>query len=174
MEGSNNIAVQDSAVFPPKVGACYKNGWHQLWKHFLELFLIGLISLLIGLPSGMGGWFADTIAVIAAISFFGFAYGILISGPVNFGVSFAYLKAARGDELKIKDMFHVFNNYWNAVLASLLVSVIVFIGLILLIVPGIVFACKLAFTPYLVVDRKMDVIGAIKESWSMTKGYTLF
>ena len=43
-------------------------------------------------------------------------------------------------------------------MASLLVGVIVSIGFILLIVPGIVFACKLAFTPYLVVDRKMGVI----------------
>jgi hypothetical protein len=28
--------------------------------------------------------------------------------------------------------------------------------LILLIVPGIIFACKLAFVPYLVVDRKLE------------------
>ena len=172
MEESNNIAVQDSAVFSPKVGACYKNGWHQLWKHFLELFLIGIIALLISLPAGAGGWFREAVAIIAAISFFGFVYSILISGPIDYGMSFAYLKAARGEEVKIKDMFHVFNNYWNAVLAILLVSIIVLIGFILLIVPGIVFACKLAFTPYLVVDRKMDVIGAIKESWAMTKGYS--
>jgi uncharacterized membrane protein len=51
------------------------------------------------------------------------------------------------------------------------VSVIVVIGFILLIVPGIIFACKLAFTPYLVVDRKMEVIEAIKASWRMTNGH---
>ena len=68
-------------------------------------------------------------------------------------------------------MFEAFNNYWNAVLASLLVSIIIGIGLILLIVPGIIFACKLAFTPYLVVDRKMAVIEAIQESWRMTGGH---
>ena len=99
------------------------------------------------------------------------AYGLLIMGPVNYGFNFAYLKAARGDKLEIKDIFAAFQNYWNAVLASLLVLVIVAIGFVLIIVPGVIFACKLVFTPYLVVDRKMEVIEAIKTSWRMTGGY---
>ena len=68
-------------------------------------------------------------------------------------------------------MFEGFRNYWNALLAGLLVSVIVGIGFFLLIIPGIIFACKLAFTPFLVVDRKMAVIDAVKESWNMTNGH---
>jgi uncharacterized membrane protein len=68
-------------------------------------------------------------------------------------------------------MFAAFKNYWNAVWSFLLVFVIVFVGFILLIVPGIIFACKLAFVPYLVVDRKMSVMKAIDESWHMTNGY---
>jgi len=153
------------------VGSAYGNGWRQLWKYFLELFLIGLIAFLIGLPSGMGGWFGDIAVAGAIFGLFGLAYGVLVSGPVDYGVAYAYLKAARGDKLEIKDMFEAFKNYWNAVLASLLVFVIIAIGLVLLIVPGIIFACKLVFTPYLVVDRKMAVIEAIKESWRMTGGH---
>jgi uncharacterized membrane protein len=56
--------------------------------------------------------------------------------------------------------------------AGLLVSIIVAVGFIFLIVPGIIFACKLAFTPYLVMDRKMPAIDAIKESWRMTGGHS--
>jgi len=153
------------------VGSSYSNGWRQLWKHFLELFLIGIIGFIIGIPTGMGGWFEDIAVAGAIFGFLGLVYGILINGPVDYGVAFAYLKAARGDKLEIKDMFEAFKNYWNAVLASLLVFVIIGIGLVLLIVPGIIFACKLAFTPYLVVDRKMAVIEAIKESWRMTGGH---
>jgi hypothetical protein len=51
-------------------------------------------------------------------------------------------------------MFAAFNNYLNAVLAYLLVTVIIIIGFVLLIIPGIIFACKLAFVPYLIVDQK--------------------
>jgi len=41
----------------------------------------------------------------------------------------------------------------------------------MLIVPGIIFACRLAFVPYLVVDREMDVMDALRVSWDMTRGY---
>ena len=36
------------------VGSAYGNGWRQLWKYFLELFLIGIISFVISIPASMG------------------------------------------------------------------------------------------------------------------------
>lgn len=153
----------------PGVGSSYKNGWGKLWKYFLELLLIGIIGFVIGIPSGIGGWAGyDGVTTLSII---GIAYSILVMNPVEYGVTFAFLKAARGDKPEIKNMFEAFHNYWNAVLAYLLVGVIVSIGFVLLIIPGIIFACKLAFTPYLVVDQKMQVIEAVKESWRMTNGH---
>lgn len=168
MEAGGNIAASP-ITFRPGVGSSYGNGWRQLWKYFLELFLIGIIAFVIGIPTGMGGWAAGAAGAFLIV--IGIFYGLLISNPVNYGFSFAYLKASRGDKLEIKDMFAAFQNYWNAVLANLLVGVIVFVGFVLIIIPGIIFACKLAFTPYLVVDRKMEVIEAIKTSWTMTNGH---
>ncbi len=165
MEVEGSIS-QSSVILKPGVGSSYGNGWRKLfWTYFLELFLILIITWILSIPTNMGSWGGAALSVIAI------AYGILIMGPVNYGMNFAYLKAARGDKLEIKDMFAAFQNYWNAVLASLLVIIIVVIGFILIIVPGIIFACKLAFTPYLVVDRKMEVIEAVKESWRMTNGH---
>jgi uncharacterized membrane protein len=164
--------VQNAIVPAPDVGACYGHGWHQLWKYFLELLLISIIALVIGIPAGMGGWARDIAFLGGFLGFIGFVYTLLVTNPVDYGVSFAFLKAARRDKLEINDMFEAFKNYWNAVLANLLVGVIVVIGLFLLIVPGIIFYCKLIFTRYLVVDRKMGVIEAIQESWSMTRGHT--
>ena len=90
---------------------------------------------------------------------------------MTYGVAFFYLKAARDDPPDIRNAFDGFRNYWNVVLASLVVTVIIWIGLVLLIIPGIFFGCKLAFTPYLVVDRKMQAVDAIQESWRMTTGH---
>ncbi len=163
--------TSSATILAPTVGASYKNGWRQMWKYFLELFLIGIIGFIIGIPSGIGGSEGEASAVLSILGVLGFIYGILVVGPTDYGVDFAFLKAARGDKLEIRDMFEAFRNYWNAVLANILVGVIVLIGLFLLIVPGIIFACKLAFTPYLVVDRKMAVIEAVKESWRMTNGH---
>ena len=164
-------STQDSPVFTPTVEASYRNGWRQMWRYFLELFLIGIIALVIGIPSGIGGWELDVTTTFSVLGILGYIYAILVTNPIEYGISFAYLKAARNDKLETKDIFEAFHNYWNAVLANLLVGAIVVVGFFLLIVPGIIFACKLAFTPYLVVDRKMAVIEAVKESWRMTNGH---
>ena len=163
--------TQSSTVLTPTVGASYGNGWRQMWKYFLELFLIGIIGFIIGIPSWIFESEGDVSAALTVFGVLGFFYGILIVNPTDYGVSFAYLKAARSDKLEIRDMFEAFHNYWNAVLANILVGAIVIIGLFLLVIPGIIFACKLAFTPYLVVDQKMAVIEAVKESWRMTNGH---
>ncbi len=180
MSSDNGQLIQDASIWRPDVGACYRNGWQKLWKYILELLLITIITFLINLPSGGFSSAAERMedmagagAVIGAVFFgiFALAYTLLISLPINYGVAFAYLKAARGDQLRVKDMFGVFQNYLNAILANILVAVIIGIGMALLVVPGIVFACKLAFTPYLIVDRRMEAIEAVKESWRMTRGY---
>jgi len=175
----------------PGVGSAYNYAWRTLWPYFWKLLLIGIIVWAIGLilapfqslgnvmwppffenvniwTPGMiiGVVMGMSIPVLVSI-----AFGVLVQGPVEYGVSFAYLKAARSDDLDIADMFAAFKNYWQAVLASFLVSLIVSVGIILLIVPGIYLACKLVFTPYLVVDRKMGAIEAMQESWRMTRGH---
>jgi len=175
----------------PGVGSAYNYAWNKLWPYFWKLLLIGIIAAAIGIiPSpfqSLGNavwtpllgsiqtWTPGIIAgVIIGMSIpilIAIAFGVFIQGPVEYGLSFAYLKAARNENLDIADMFAAFKNYWQAVLASLLVGLIVSAGIMLLVVPGIYLACKLAFTPYLVIDRKMGATDAMGESWRMTKGH---
>jgi uncharacterized membrane protein len=170
-EGSESAAISPVTLVPG-VGSSYSNGWQQLKKYFLELLLITVVGIVIGAPLGLFRVDIDAVGAGAVVlGIFGFAYGLLLVDPVEYGVSFANLKSARGDKLEIKDMFEAFKNYVNVVLANLLTGAIIIIGLALLIVPGIIFACKLAFVPYLVVDRKMEAIEAVKESWRMTGGH---
>jgi len=171
-EGSEPVA-SSTVTLVPGVGSSYSNGWKQLKKYFLELLLITVIGIVIGTPLGLFRVDAETMGAGAALlGIFGFAYSLLLVQPVDYGVSYANLRASRGDKLEIKDMFEAFKNYINVVLANLLAGAIIIIGLVLLIVPGIIFACKLAFVPYLVVDRKMEAIEAVKGSWRMTGGHS--
>lgn len=149
----------------PGVISSYSNGWTQLWRHFLALFLIGVIFVALLVVGGI----LELLPILGII--LGIAYEVFFLYPLNYGQSFAYLKASRGDEVEVQDMFAVFQNYWNAVGAFVLTSIILAIGFILLIVPGIFLACKLAFVPYLVVDKKMGVTEAISASWRLTKGH---
>jgi uncharacterized membrane protein len=62
-------------------------------------------------------------------------------------------------------------NYLGIVLANLLVTALVMLGFILLVIPGIIIGCRLAFTGYLVMDKNLDPIQAVEESWRMTRGH---
>jgi uncharacterized membrane protein len=103
---------------------------------------------------------------------FGIAYGIFVAGPIDYGAKWVFLKAVRGERIEVRDIFITFQrNYWNVIIANVVVSIIIGLGIVMLIVPGIIFACRLAFVPYLVVDREMDVMDALRVSWDMTRGY---
>jgi uncharacterized membrane protein len=147
------------------VGAAYGHGWRHLWKHFGVLLGITIVMLLIcAVPGGIQESGASNQALLSV------AYQIFVLGPVTYGGYCVYLKAARDERPAFSDLFAGFGNYWQVVLASFVVGLIVTIGFVFLIVPGIIFICKLVFVPYLVVDRKMRAFDAINESWRMTDG----
>jgi uncharacterized membrane protein len=86
-------------------------------------------------------------------------------------MKWVYLKASRGDNYEVANMFESFSVYLNVILATLLTAAIIVFGFFMLVVPGIVFACRLAFVPMLVMDKKLDPVKAVEESWRLTKGH---
>jgi hypothetical protein len=167
------INGQNTNEFIPKTGASYNVAWDVIWKTFIELLVVSIVYGVVSIPAGVFQWKEENFHwyFIPLISF-GVAYSVFLLGPISYGVQWVYLKAVRKEKINIKDMFSVFErNYWNAVLANLLVGIIVGFGIIMLIVPGIIFACRLAFVPYLIIDQKMDVMDALKTSWDMTRGH---
>lgn len=159
-------------ILSPAVGSTYSFGWARMKKFFLDLFLItiivGVVLMPIGMIQSLDG--SETPGGVL-LRIFSFAYWFLLFGPITYGAALVFLKAVRNEPVEVKDMFSTFENYMNVVLAHLLVSAIVGIGIVLLIVPGIIFLCRLAFVRYLVVDKKMEPVEAVKESWRMTRGY---
>lgn len=54
--------------------------------------------------------------------------------------------------------------------ATILVGIIVGLGTVLFIIPGVILAVRLMFWPFFAVDKGMGAIDAIKASWRMTTG----
>ena len=165
---SNNKFVSDTST-----GDNYSKGWNLIFITFIELLVVTLVYAVIQIPTGGiqikpegFEWYLVPIVMLAI------GYGIFISGPIGYSVQWVFLKAVRREKIEIKDMFAVFErNYWNAVIAGLVTTIIIVIGIFMLIVPGIIFACRLAFVPFLVIDQKMEAMEALKASWAMTKGH---
>lgn len=159
--------------FQPDAGISYSIGWKVIWVYFVELLVVSIVYMVLSGPFGIFQWKMDHFEwFIVPLAMFGIAYGIFVAGPIGYGVKWVFLKAVRGERIEIRDIFSVFQkNYWNVVIANIVVGVIVGLGIVMLIVPGIIFACRLAFVPYLVVDKEMDVMDALRVSWDMTRGY---
>ena len=169
----------------PGVFECYGHGWRQLWKNFLELFVVFLIfnfsSQFMGIfyiPMYFTAFFENEpnllfflFIFIGIAAIFSMAFMFLVIKPLQFGISYVNLKAARGEKPEIKEMFNAFKDFWNVVLAGFLTTLIVVFGTLFFIIPGIILACKLVFVPYLVVDKKMKATDAIKESWDLANGH---
>jgi len=143
-------------------------------KYFLELLLVSLVVVASQIPMGImqigqGTGFAPAMALLQVL---GMAYALFVISPIDFGSKFVFLKAMRDQKFEIKEMFLGFKDkYLNIILANLLTIAIVVAGIFLLIIPGIIFAIKLIFVPFLVMDKNLDPVEAVKESWRMTKGY---
>jgi uncharacterized membrane protein len=173
MNGTKTDPQAQALVLAPTASSAFGFGWRRMKQYFLDLFLIILIVGAVLVPLGMINSLDghDTPGGVL-LRIFSFAYWLLLFVPIDYGASWIFLRAVRGEKFEVKDMFSVFeNDYLNVVLANLLQYSIIGFGLMLLVVPGIVFACRLAFVRYLVVDRKMDPVTAVKESWRMTRGH---
>ena len=159
--------------FHPDAGSSYSVGWKVLMAAFVELLVISIVYSVLTGPISVVQWKVDSFAwFMVPLAFFGIVYGVFVAGPIQYGANWVFLKAVRGERIEVRDIFVVFQrNYWNAVIANIVVGIIVGLGIVMLIVPGIIFACRLAFVPYLVVDREMDVMDALRVSWDMTRGY---
>jgi uncharacterized membrane protein len=170
MEINNSL---NPFVSNTRAGDNYSKGWNLAFATFVELIVVILVYSVIQLPTGALQIKTDEFEwFMLPVAMFGLAYSVFIVGPIGMSTGWVFLKAARREKIEIKDMFSVFErNYWNAVLAGLIKGIIIVFGFFLLIVPGIIFACRLAFVKYLIIDENMEAMEALKASWAMTKGH---
>ena len=161
----------------PSIGGSFGYAWKKMFdKAFLPLFLAVIIVGLLNGPAG-ATWKADhnfalTMLVMLPVILFGLAYSFLLMPIIKYGEKYLFLKAMRDEEADLKLLFDGFRTkYLNIVLANLIVFALVMIGFVMLIVPGIIIACRLIFVPFLVMDKSMEPMKAVEKSWQMSRGF---
>ncbi len=128
-----------------------------------------------GMLSGL--WLPAVVATLiyallgaAAGSLYGLS--LLIVGPLNVGYVLFIMKIMDEKQADYNRLFAGFNNYVNTLVAGLLYTVIVGIGFVLLIVPGIIAACGLSMTFIIMAENdKISGVDALQMSWNMMKGH---
>ncbi len=169
--------AQEYLSLKPSIGGSFSYGWRKMFdKPFLYLLVAVIIAGILNGPvnatwkaNGDIGWGA---LVLLPVIIFGLAYGFLFTPVINYGEKYLFLKAMRNEEPDLKLLFEGFrSNYLNIVLANLIVFALVMIGMIFLIIPGIIIACRLVFVPLLVMDKNLEPMKAVEKSWQMTRGH---
>lgn len=154
---------------------CIKFGWETFQKrpwffvgvtflYFAINFLISFIGDSVSAVLGAGlGTFEDN-AINLLLNFF-------LGGLLGLMTVVFLLKAHDAlDHLQIEDAWQP-TRYWSYLIVSVLMGLVTIGGIILLVIPGIIFALMFWFGGYIVVDQGRSPIEAMKESARITKGH---
>jgi Protein of unknown function (DUF975) len=158
------------------IGDCVGFGWETFKKR--PGILIGALLLTIIVPAIPGMVFpgpelvpGEPPPLPSAASSIASLIGVVLGILAHLGAITLALRAHDNVEtVEIGDLWNP-QAFWRFLGAEILLGIIVFAGFLLLVVPGVIAALGLGFAPYLVVDRGMGPIEALKQSWHLTKGY---
>src|SRR5260221_7032267 len=132
-----------------QIGSCFSRGWDLVKNHFWltvgATFLIYLITGAVGaIP--LAGW-ALTYVFIA-------------------GLDWMLLKLVRGEKAEVGDVFAGFNLAFGPLaLFSLVAQLLVILGIIFCILPGIYLSIAwMFFTPLIILDKRLDFWQAMELS----------
>ena len=144
-----------------------KNVWHWIGWTVVGFVVVGIVGSLFGSHD------------LRSSSSDGFSLGFYSGGPLSwlaqiwFGFTFSRLAlmTTEGHKPSFDELFKGWPKFLNYFAASILVGIMTFIGLILLIIPGLWVAMTYGQSPYLTLDKKIGPIEAIKMSAKITKGH---
>jgi hypothetical protein len=152
-----------------EIGDAIRFGWEKTKANLNLVVVLALAAALAtGIPSAIARGLQDGAPGLAGL--FSLA-GSIISLIVGVGATRISLRLHDGRTATVRDLFTVEGPLlWRYFLASLLYALIVAVGTILLIIPGIIFAVRYIFYGYAVVDRGALPMESMRQSAEATKG----
>ena len=133
-----------NAVSPFDIGACFNVAMATLKRDFLNIVLSNFV---IGLVIGL-------VSLVGMIPFIGWIAMILLIPPLIIGFIRFNAKCVRGQPATLGDCFSGFDVFGVSILNYILMILMVGVGIVLCILPGIYLAIAYAFTWNLLAERR--------------------
>ena len=96
--------------------------------------------------------------------------GLLLGGPVITGYYIVARQLSRNQPAELMDFFRSFDKYVPLLILNLLISLVIFLGLLLLIIPGIYFAVNYIFAHFFVWYYDISPAEAVRMSRKVVSG----
>jgi uncharacterized membrane protein len=170
------------------VGEVLNTSWELFKANWKKLVLAVIVSFIVSLAFNAATYALeypymvyDTVdqmrkaanvpAMISLIILLISMVGFLVDIYLRYNMQKIFLNVSQHKPINVEDLFKSvdMNLFWWAV-ASVLYTIVVVIGFICLIVPGIYLAIKYSFVPLLVLDKHMKIGEAFETSSRMTMG----
>jgi hypothetical protein len=159
----------------PSAGACFREGVSLLKENLIIFLLLILFSVVVDIPMGISEVFSETESWNNfSFQFFNglsFLYYLCLVTPIGYGIAWLFLKAVRKEEFVFEDLFVAFRYFIAIVIVKLLLLLLIGVGFLFFIIPGVFLLCRFAFVPYLIMDKKLTAVKAIEESYRLSKKY---
>lgn len=146
----------------------FSYGWGKMKENFW-FFVIALIVVFVaaGIFSSLQVYFSKTLVGLGILFTL---IRIFVQIAISVGLVTITLKVFNNQKPVLNDFVANINLTWNYFLGGLVYMLIVLGGLILLIVPGIMWAMSYQMFGYFIIDKKMKPMEALRESRKITKG----
>ena len=153
------------------IAEAIKLGW-KIFKNNVKYF-IGMLLIVFVLyltPEILKGLVTGNIAILLLLMG---AIGWIVQRIVDLSMVKVGLKFYDGEKPKYRELLSDKETTIQYIIGTAIYFVVTGIGFLLLIVPGVILGIKLQFYSYLILDKKMDAVSALKKSFEMTNGYGL-
>jgi uncharacterized membrane protein len=139
-----------------------QKGWKMFKEHTGEFIGFTLLTFAISIVS-------------AKLAIFGSMLFSALAAPLYAGYGIAAFQIISGQPFQFSDFFKGFNYFLPLFLASLASGIIVSVGFVLLIIPGIYLAIGYMLTTFLIIDYRMEFWQAMETSRKIvTKNWFAF
>ena len=139
--------------------------------------VFGPEALLSGSSPIVGALGGGEVAIIMAIVFVALILGLVmfcIGAFVRIGSTSMWLRILRGQNQSFGASFKGAGAFFLPMLGSLfLAGLAAFGGALLCIIPGIILSFGVYFVHFMVVDKNISYVDALKASWQLTDGHKL-
>lgn len=165
--------IQPDGIEPPAdIGAAFTYGWRKFTQNVGPIILITL-AVFVGLAlfqvlsiiaqrSGDGGFGSIFLALL-----FG-GLGAIVAFILQYGVVRAALAIVDGRPVTFAEAWNM-DRFGPFVVAAILQGLITFVGYLLCIIPGIIAAFLLFFTPFFVIDKQLSPTESLAASFNLVK-----
>lgn len=158
--------MQKNFYFSKKEALSY--GWKEMKENFWIFAQIIIITLaIVGLTGILGDYFEKRSPINGVLWS---VISIFIQFAISAGIIAVILKIRETGKAKIKDILVDPKIIVRYIVASVIYSLIVIAGFILLIFPGFMWMMSYQMFQYLIIDKKMKPLEALRESKKITKG----